>query len=111
MTEPVKISIREYWSIDPEGDGWMRGHEARKKLHLDNKDCDTKTYMFLLPDDAESVCSSFFCGMFAESIYFLGEMGFMDKYLFCHENGGDLSPRMEHDINDGIYNAVYEMEV
>jgi hypothetical protein len=62
--------------------GRDRGKEVRRALKLDEVDASKSTVVVHVPEDAFSVNSSFFLGLFTASIERLGESGFREKYRF-----------------------------
>ena len=77
--------------------GRDHGIEVRNKLKLDEKDRDEKKY---------TINSSFFGGLFSDSVIFLGKEKFKEKYNFLGENGETLKKTLVNDIEEGIYDAI-----
>lgn len=75
--------------------GRDRGEVVRAAVKLDNLDKTATEVSVLVPLDVMSVNSSFFLGMFGESIRELGEEGFRKKYHFGGKN-------IESTIDDAI---------
>ncbi len=88
--------------------GRPEGAAARKELNLNDLDNDDKNYSVVLPDDTISFNSSFFGGLFEESVIRLGREGFVKKYSFVLENGSDISDYLKGDIEEGINDALKE---
>lgn len=82
------------------------GVEVRRKLRLSEKDVDDCIYIIQIPSDTLAINSSFFGGLFADSVIRLQEDGFKRKYLFQNENGKELKPTLIRDIEEGIYDAL-----
>jgi hypothetical protein len=62
--------------------GRDRGEAARRDADLDRLDRSHEKVRIIVPHDVRSVNSSFFLGMFEDSIKQLGEEEFMRKYSF-----------------------------
>jgi hypothetical protein len=63
--------------------GRPRGEALRKKFDLDSIDRSTRTVQVTIPDETYSISSSFFLGMFGDSIVALGSRdAFLQKYSF-----------------------------
>jgi hypothetical protein len=86
--------------------GRPRGRLVRKELKLDTLDKDNSIYEFLIPLDTFSVNTSFFLGLFGESVRSLSENGFRSKYLFPNAKESILK-----NINSGIERALKEKSV
>ena len=82
------------------------GLEVRLNMKLDERDMDEETYIIQVPDDILAINSSFFGGLFAESVLKLGEQGFRDKYHFQNEKGNEMKATLRNDIKEGIYDAL-----
>lgn len=66
--------------------GRTEGKQARQKLNLSEKDKDGIVYDVIIPKDTTSINSSFFLGLFFESIKTLGSIEeFAKKYVFVIE--------------------------
>lgn len=86
--------------------GRDHGIEVRKKLKLDEKDKDEKTYKFYIPNDTLAINSSFFGGLFSDSVISLGKEEFKKKYKFTGDDGKTLKDTLLNDIEEGIYDAI-----
>lgn len=86
--------------------GREHGLEIRGKLELNKKDKDANVYHILISDDTLALNSSFFGGLFADSVIKLGEDGFKNKYIFQNEDGSKVKSTIQKDIEEGIYDAV-----
>jgi len=63
--------------------GKERGISVRKHFDLDTKDADNNHYVVVLPEALYSISSSFFSGMFSQSVKKLhGQDAFFEKYYF-----------------------------
>ena len=62
--------------------GRKRGESVRKAASIPNKDESDNQYIIVFPDDVYHVASSFFLGMFGDSIRKLGRESFKGKYEF-----------------------------
>ncbi|MDF3414764.1 hypothetical protein HKX54_09895 [Sulfitobacter sp. M57] len=62
--------------------GHERGEDAREKWMLDHLDGDDETVDVVIPGELLTLSSSFFQGMFAQSVKKLGKEGFLAHYRF-----------------------------
>jgi hypothetical protein len=77
--------------------GHERGRAARGKYHLDDADAGGETVHVVVPEDIYSVTSSFFQGMFSESVRKAGNRDqFLARYAF------DAAPVVLRQIERGI---------
>lgn len=65
--------------------GEDRGKLVRSKVNLDKSDRTTEQFTVVFPDFVYSINSSFFRGLFENSLKFLGEENFKARYLFSGE--------------------------
>ena len=72
-----------------------RGQEVRKAADLDRLDQTDGEVHVILPEDAYAFSSSFFSGMFGDSVRALGEDAFRKKYHFS-------GPNVDIIVEDGI---------
>lgn len=79
--------------------GRDRGEAARAKARLEEADNAGDSVSVKIPDDVFSINSSFFLGMFADSIRKLGEVEFRRRYAF-------VGPGVELVLEDGIREAL-----
>lgn len=86
--------------------GREHGLEVREALGLDEKDKDSMSYTIQIDDEILAVNSSFFGGLFSESVISLGKEIFEKKYIFKNEHGKDVKETIRRDIEEGIYDAV-----
>jgi hypothetical protein len=86
--------------------GRPRGRLVRKELKLINLDKDTQIYEFTIPLDTFSLNTSFFLGLFGDSVRSLGEIGFRNKYLFP-----GIKESIRRNIDSGIERALKEKSV
>ncbi|MCP3460316.1 hypothetical protein [Bradyrhizobium sp. CCGUVB23] len=77
--------------------GHERGHAARAKYGLDQADQDGESVRVVVPDEIYSITSSFFQGMFCESVRSSGHRdGFLARFEF------DAPPVVLRQIERGI---------
>lgn len=79
--------------------GYERAEKIRATLDLAKLDREGGTARVLVPDSIFSVNSSFFLGLFGDSVRTLGESEFRRRYVFVGENA-------ERVQEDGIRFAV-----
>ena len=84
------------------------GIEARKLLQLNEKDKDNEQYEVIIPQDTYSISGSFFGGLFSDSVIYLNEEKFREKYIFKFSTG-ELSDSLRGDIEEGIYDAINDL--
>lgn len=82
------------------------GIEVRCKIDLDSRDQDFETYYIQISDDTMAINSSFFGGLFSESVLTLGAERFREKYIFQNEKGKSLKDTLQKDIEEGIYDTL-----
>lgn len=83
----VRIDLDSY--RDPRSrifSGRARGEQVRLAAKLPELDISTDRVEIHVPEDVFSVTSSFFLGMFRDSINTLGEEGFRKKFSFAGKN-------------------------
>jgi hypothetical protein len=80
--------------------GRDRGITIRKKLDLSRIDLTPETVTIIVPKDVFSVNSSFFQGLFGDSVRALGEDRFKQKYDF------DAAEVIKNSIARGIKDAL-----
>jgi hypothetical protein len=77
--------------------GHERGRAARVNYHLDDVDQADESVRVVIPDDVYSITSSFFQGMFSESVRKAGSReGFLARFQF------DAPPVVLRQIERGI---------
>lgn len=79
--------------------GRSRGEAVRTAAKLDEEDRSAETVEVRIPEDTFSVNSSFFLGMFGESIRTLGEEKFKEKYHFV---GKEISRVLEDGVKEAL---------
>lgn len=79
--------------------GRQRGEAARARAALAVADAQGDTVEVRIPEDTISVNTSFFLGMFADSIRQVGEAEFRRRYVF-------VGPRAPMVLEDGIKEAL-----
>ena len=80
--------------------GRAEGKSMRSILKLDERDNDEKIYKIRVPN-VLSITASYFLACFGNSVRFLGEDKFKEKYKFSTSN-----PSIEKNIRDGIKSAL-----
>jgi hypothetical protein len=80
--------------------GRPKGQEVRQKLCLDQVDVSPELINVLVPEEILTINSSFFLGLFGDSVRKLGENGFLDHYRFS------VPERIWPDIRSGIADAM-----
>lgn len=81
--------------------GRPNGEAERKTLKIDELDNTEFSYKIYVPDTVYSLNSSFFGGLFDESLKKLGEEKFREKYVF------DCSEAIMKNVEDGIFAALH----
>jgi hypothetical protein len=77
--------------------GHDRGQEARKKFDLDQIDQGSEHVRVIVPEDLYTLTSSFFQGMFAQSVKLAGDRDkFLSRFKF------DADPVVLRQIDNGI---------
>lgn len=79
--------------------GRERGQRVREAAQLDKLERKYATIEVHIPEDVYSVNSSFFLGMFGDSIRELGEAAFREKYRFTGKS-------IDRVLEDGISEAL-----
>lgn len=106
----TKINLQKFRQADSKiYSGRNMGIDARKILNLNKLDKSPQSCEVIIPRDTWAINSSFFGGLFEESVIQLGEIEFRKKYHFIFDNGAELSPELESNINEGIYDALNEL--
>lgn len=82
--------------------GRPKGVALRRKLQLDAEDNQPFPVTIVVPDEVVSLNSSFFLGLFADSVTALGREKFERKYVF------ECPVEIREDIEDGIRQALDE---
>ena len=99
----AKISLNDYRSRGGKVfAGRERGEKVRHAAQLSSLDEQDVSVTVVVPEDIFSVNSSFFLGMFGESVRRLGEEGFRAHYRF---EGKDISDTVEDGIREAIATA------
>ena len=80
--------------------GRNEGKYMRDILKLDERDIDQESYQIKVPD-VLSITASYFLACFGNSVRFLGEDKFNEKYKFITKN-----PSIKKNIKDGIKSAL-----
>lgn len=80
--------------------GRDEGEAARVKLKMEKLDISVNQVKIIVPDDIWSINSSFFLGLFGESIRKMGEDGFREKFIF------ECSESVSEDVEESIKYAL-----
>lgn len=83
--------------------GRIEGHSVRASLHLNEEDLLLDKWIVTLLEDLFSLNTSYFLGLFGDSVRTLGPMKFKEKYIF--ENA---KPYILKNIEEGIDRAMKE---
>jgi len=70
--------------------GRERGERVRREAGLDRADREGQAVQVVIPDDVDSVNSSFFLGLFEKSIFELGADEFRRRYSFLGIDAEDV---------------------
>lgn len=92
--------------------GRPEGKKVRELIHVDKLDEDGETYKLVVPNDTTSFNTSFFLGLFYDSIVKLGSIeNFKSKYILTFECIEDEEVRecLLDDIIDGYKRANNEL--
>ena len=83
--------------------GRQNGEIIRKKVKLDDEDRTKGIIKIIVPQDVFSLNSSYFLGLFGDSVRKLGEIGFKEKYQF------ECADAIKINIANGIKYALKGM--
>lgn len=91
--------------------GRSEGKLARKDLRLDEKDSDGNIYEVIIPKNTTSINSSFFLGLFYDSIKTLGSIDeFYKKYFFIiEEEDQEWKAILERNLSECRRRATNEL--
>lgn len=92
--------------------GRPEGKKVRELIHVDSMDEDDEIYTVVVPEDTTSFNTSFFLGLFYDSIVRLGSIeNFKKKYILSFDCVNDLEVRecLLDDIVDGYRRANNEL--
>jgi hypothetical protein len=96
----TRISLNDYRSRGGKVfAGRERGEKVRHAAQLTTLDQQDVSVSVFIPEDVFSVNSSFFLGMFGESVRKLGEEGFRAHYRF---EGKDITDTVEDGIREAL---------
>ena len=104
--EIYKLDLKDYIESKKVLAGRTNGEDIRKKINLEKIENENKKIEIIIPNDVFSFNSSYFLGMFGESVKKLGKEKFEEKYQFNTKNE---SIRMN--IKDGIDEALNNVDV
>lgn len=82
--------------------GRKRGGEDRKRFNVNTLDQDDDRVEFIVPNSTYSMTSSYFLGLFGDSIRKFGRDKFLHKYLII------APPHVERKVDDWISRALRE---
>lgn len=100
------VDLSKYQSKDSKVfSGRPYGEKLRKELMLDEYDDLDEKVIVKIPEDTFSMNSSFFLGLFSNSIRKLGELEFREKYNF------ECSELIMEDVDEGIKRALKNSNV
>ena len=85
--------------------GRPRGEECRQLFDVASLDDQPAKVTVRIPQDIYSMNTSFFLGLFGESVRALGKEGFREKYRF------DCDPIHNDTIADGVERALKESDI
>jgi hypothetical protein len=86
--------------------GRPRGEAVRKQINLDKVDTTEELVKVVIPGDVFSVNTSFFLGLFGESVRGAGSKeNFLKRFTF------ECPPEILEDVSDGIERALREKSV
>ena len=81
------------------------GENVRREHNLNEIDKQDFVQEIVIPEDVYSLNSSFFAGLFQESLRKLGEKRFREKYLFrCTDT-------IRKNVNDGIFHVMNTLDL
>ena len=101
-----KIDLKNYIDSKKVLAGRTNGENIRKKITLEKIEKENEKIEIIIPNDVFSFNSSYFLGMFGESVKKLGKEKFEEKYQF---NTNNESIKMN--IKDGIDEALNNVDV
>jgi len=103
LSEPEKLQFRiGRYRTGSIYAGKKHGLEAREYYDLDYYDNMSYQIIFIVPEDTTSFNSSFFIGLFKDSIKKLGMINFENKYkIILAETNSTIRNKLNADIADG----------
>ena len=94
-----EIDLRKYKNAESRVfTGREEGKKARIDSHLDDLDKTNELIKVIIPDDTVSINSSFFLGMFKDSLEDLKEEKFKEKYKFICNKDFIIKVNIENNI-------------
>lgn len=100
MSEPFILDLDQYRSPGVRVfSGRGRGKAVKEEAVLISLEREHDKILVLVPEDTFSISSSFFLGLFGDSIRRLGENGFRSKYTFV---GPDLTGVIEDSLRAAL---------
>lgn len=106
-TEPIRIDLNDARTSRESRvlSGRERGIECRRRFQISKLDNSSDHVIVSIPRDIYSVNTSFFLGLFGDSVRDLGRNGFSEKYEF------DCDNIHRETITDGIERALKEATI
>ena len=101
-----KIDLKNYIDSKKVLAGRTNGENIRQKINLEKIEKENEKIEIIIPNGVFSFNSSYFLGMFGESVKKLGKEKFEEKYQF---NTNNESIKMN--IKDGIDEALNNVDV
>ena len=101
-----KIDLKNYIDSKKVLAGRTNGENIRQNINLEKIEKENEKIEIIIPNDVFSFNSSYFLGMFGESVKKLGKEKFEEKYQF---NTNNESIKMN--IKDGIDEALNNVDV
>ena len=81
------------------------GYDIRKKIGLDKIDEDGNNYDFIFPENIISISTSFFLGLFGNSVRkFKNKQDFQTKYNIMGNSN------LDRNVSDGIVDALNDVD-
>lgn len=100
-----RIKLKDYIDNKKVLSGREKGKKLREKLKIGEKDDDNEKVEIVIPMDVYAFNSSYFLGLFGESVRKLGKEKFLEKYNFtCNEI-------IKLNILDGIEDALNNVDL
>lgn len=106
-TDPIRIDLNKA-RTSPESrvlSGRERGIECRRIFQIERLDKSAEHVVISIPRDIYSINTSFFLGLFGDSVRSLGRNGFSEKFEF------DCDDIHRETITDGIDRALKEATI
>ncbi len=101
-----KIELKNYIKNKKVLAGRDNGANIRQTINLEKIESENEKIEVIIPTEVYSFNSSYFLGMFGESVKKFGKEGFEKKYNFITENES-----IKMNIKDGIDEALNNIDV